>query len=201
MYTNEDFMSFFIDLQDNLHPTMAIEVGAFDADFSNAICKKGVKSYAFEASPYIYDRFRESMGQITYINKAISNFDGTIQFEIIEKNNPSLVGNNSIKNRSEDTQYSYIEVDSVSLNSYFKDIQDENIVLWIDCEGANEEVLTGASDILPFVSSIYIETEQCQFWKDQWLHDDVVNYLAGFGFKVLESRFAYENQQDTIFIK
>lgn len=120
---------------------------------------------------------------------------------MIQNNDPRVVGNNSIKNRNEDIQYDYIEVNAVSLNSYFNDIQNENIVLWIDCEGANEEVLTGASDILPFVSIIYIETEQYQFWKDQWLHDDVVNYLDGFGFKLLESRFAYENQQDVIFIK
>lgn len=65
MHANTDFMSFFIGLQDDLKPTLAIEVGAFDADFSHAISKKNVKSYAFEASPYIYDRFKDYMGRIT----------------------------------------------------------------------------------------------------------------------------------------
>ena len=49
--------------------------------------------------------------------------------------------------------------------------------MWIDVEGSSKKVLTGAEKSLKNTFSILIETEECPYWKDQWLRKDVENYL------------------------
>jgi FkbM family methyltransferase len=200
MFIHDEITEKFVKLQEILKPTVSIEVGSYDADFSKKMSFLSKKCFAFEASPFVYAKFKDSMGGIDYINKAVSNVDGSIKFEIQSHLNPSEVGNNSIKNRNEDLNYAYIDVDSVSLDSFFSNL-NENIVLWIDCEGASEEVLTGAESLLINVSSIFIETETKEFWKKCWFEQDVIDYLKGFGFELLYKSFAYENQNNCIFVK
>ena len=201
MLVDPYLLSIFMELQNDLKPTLSIEVGAYDAEFSKNISKHGVLSYAFEASPFIYQRFKGEMEDINYINKAISDIDGIVQFEIMSMYDPAEAGNNTIKNRKDTMEYEYIDVEAVSLNEYFKNFKDENIALWIDCEGANKEVLTGADKILPKVSSILIETEEIEYWAGQWLHTDVLEYLATFGFISGAQRPHGDAQLNTIFTK
>jgi FkbM family methyltransferase len=201
MHSDKQLLDIFIEMQKEIKPTLSIEVGAFDADYSKAISKLGIECYAFEASPFVYEKFKDKMEGISYINKAVSDKDGVIQFELMPDHNPANRGNNSIKSRNENLKYKYIDIDSITLNSYFADRTNEIISLWIDCEGANRDVLLGATNILPSVSSILIETEDVEFWKDQWLHKDVVKFLSTYGFEVVEERFAYVNQKNTIFKK
>lgn len=201
MHSDLDLLEIYLKLQETIKPTLSIEVGAFDADYSKAMAKSGVECYAFEASPFIYNRFKNDMEGISYINKAVSNKNDTIQFELIAHQDPNKIGHNSIKNRNENLNYFYVDVESITLNSYFKDRTNERISLWIDCEGANKEVLIGATDILPSVSTILIETEDIDFWKDQWLHEDVVRFLSLFGFEVIEERPSLLKQRNVIFKK
>jgi FkbM family methyltransferase len=201
MHSDKELLDIYIEMQKDLKPTLSIEVGAFDADYSKAMAKLGIECFAFEASPFIYNRFKNDMEGISYINKAVSDKNETIQFQLIAHQDPNKIGHNSIKNRNEDLNYLYVDVESITLNSYFKDRSDERICLWIDCEGANKEVLLGATNILPSVSTILIETEDIDFWKDQWLHEDVVRFLSLFGFEVLEERPSLIKQRNVIFKK
>ena len=201
MHSDKQLLDIFIEMQKEIKPTLSIEVGAFDADYSKEMSKLGIECYAFEASPFVYKKFKDGMEGISYINKAVSDKDGVIQFELMPDHNHANRGNNSIKNRKENLKYKYIDVDSITLNSYFADRTNEQISLWIDCEGANKEVLFGATNILPSVTSILIETEDVEFWKDQWLHEDVVKFLSNYGFEVVEEKFAYLNQKNAIFKK
>lgn len=198
IYSNSELVSKFISLQKIIKPDVSIEIGAHAAEFSKEISNFVDKVYAFEASPYVY----ESVGTISnvnYINKAVSNVDGFIKFEI-QDDVTNLAANNSIINRNEDKSYSYIEVESICLNNHFNDYK--NICLWIDCEGANREVLTGASDVLQNVSSIFIEVEELEFWKNQWLFKDVNDYLLNKGFVLFARDQEYGNHQyNCIFIK
>lgn len=199
MFSDPEMLNLYIEMQKEIKPTLSIEVGAFDADYSKRMSNLGVECYAFEASPFVYSRFKNDMGDIKYINKAVSDQTGTIQFEMITEQDPRQIGHNSIKNRNAQTSYTYMDIEAVTLNSFFRDRRGARISLWIDCEGANREVLTGASGILPSVESILIETEDYPFWKDQWLHDDVVKYLSTYGFEIVHQKPALVHQRDVIF--
>lgn len=185
--TEDQLATTFFKMQRFLAPDISIEVGAYNADFSRSMAGLVKKAYAFEASPYVYNSYKDNIPPgVEYINKAVSNYTGITQFEIQERFEPSVAANNTIKKRNERTRYSYIDIQTVSLDDYFKDI-DGNISLWIDCEGAAEEVLLGAKDTLKRVDSLHIEVETLDFWKDQWLYEDISKFLAGEGFKELSS--------------
>lgn len=189
----------FIEIQDSIKPSLYIEVGAFDAEFSKIILSKypDANIWAFEANPYVYKKNAPIPG-IKYINKAVSNVNGIVEFEL-QKDIEMHAVNNSIMKRNEKKEYEYINVESITLDSLFNGF--DNICLWIDCEGANREVLLGAYNILSKVSSIFIEVESVEFWHNQWLDIDVIKYLEGFGFRLFASDSQYENQYNCIFIK
>ena len=205
MWTDKESMQYFLDLQDKTNPTISIEVGAFDADFSVEISKKNIPTYAFEAFPEIHNNFKESLSHINYINLAVTDYDGYCDFYFIRDNLETYLdqGFFSIKigGYVSEKNKTTISVPCTFLDSYFKDLHDERIVLWIDCEGANREVLTGASKILSMVDSIYIEVEKTQIWKDIWVRDDVINYLEGLGFILIKEYYAYSKQTNCIFVK
>ena len=197
MHSDKGMLDLFVDMQKIMLPSVSIEVGAYDADFSRSMIGIAKEIYAFEASPYVYNKFKNIDG-INYQNLAISNVSDEIEFEI-QVNEHRLAANNSIMKRNDDTNKEYVIVPSKTLNELFD--QKKNITLWIDCEGANEQVLTGASLVLPNVQSIFIEVETVKFWKDQWVEQDVNNYLSDFGFRLSKSEPQYVNQYNQIYIR
>jgi FkbM family methyltransferase len=201
IYSNSELVSKFINLQKIIKPNVSIEVGAHAAEFSNAMAKAGIRAYAFEASPYVYEKFKDNVHPgVKYINKAVSYQDDIVMFQIDTRFDPKDTGHNTIMKRAEDIDYEYVKVEAVALDDFAG--MDSNIALWIDCEGANREVLTGAFDVLQNVSSIFIEVEEIEFWKNQWLYKDVSDYLLEKGFVLWARDQEYGNHQyNCIFIK
>jgi FkbM family methyltransferase len=200
MIANKDVLDKFITIQEVIKPDISIEVGAHDADFSKRMIYAGIECFAFEASPYVFERYKQDLKEINYINSAISDKNGTIKFEVQPHEDPSLVGNNSIKNRNELNKYSYVDVHSVTLSDYFKDSLFSKGVLWIDAEGSSGEVLMGLGSRVKDFASIYIELELHDFWIDSWKRDDVVKYLEANGFYLFYEVPCYSGQTDAIFI-
>ena len=185
-----------------LEPDISVEVGAYDADFSCAIVKdSAIEAYAFEASPYVYEKFRDQLSHINYLNLAVSDIEGTCEFEIQAKLDPRLVGNNSIRKRNQMKKYKYIEVPSTTLDVFFENELNKNFALWIDCEGASEQVLKGSERLLDSTSSIYIETETKMYWQDSWLESDVEKFLTQKNFKMVSKTYEDEGQNNCIFVK
>ena len=197
MHSDKAMLQTFINIQKIMLPSVSIEVGAYDADFSKSMVGIAKEIWAFEASPYVYEKFKHING-INYINAAISNESGFVDFEI-QKNEHKLISNNSIMKRNDKSAKEYIQVESKTINDLFYD--KKNITLWIDCEGANEQVLTGASKVLPNVNSIFIEVETAKYWKNQWIESDVKKYLENFGFRLSMSEPQYINQYNQIYIR
>lgn len=200
VFSDLDLLNEFLAIQDKLEPTMAIEVGAYDGDFSRAIVKRNIPTYAFEGSPYVYERFKEHMTEVNYINKAITDFDGYVTFNIEHVNQAASVGHNGIKGGRWGTE-AFVDVPCTSLDSYFKDINDQRITMWIDCEGANKEVLEGGIKLLSMTDSILIEVEHSQLWKDIWTRQNVIDYLDSQGFGLYKEYPAYHDQTNCLFIR
>ena len=199
---NGDLSDNFIRLQDLLLPDYAIEVGAHAAEFSQFIASHlNISAVAFEANQKVYEKFKNTFNdsRIKYLNYAISDSDSEVSIMVHED---PLAGNNSIIYRNGvESMIDEYKVKSYSLDSYFKDITFKSACLWIDVEGANREVLTGAEKTLERVSSIFIETEDHEYWKDQWLTSEVVAFLNSKGFDVFAEEFIYDAQRNIIFTR
>lgn len=200
MIANEDVLNVFLSIQDAIKPDISIEVGAFNGDFSKQMIGKGIEVFAFEASPYVYNRFKDELSDINYINKAVSDKNQTIKFEIQSDIDPASAGNNSIKNRNEKKDYFYVDVEAVALNTYFKDKEFGKAALWIDAEGAGGEVLKGADNVLKNTASIYMELEEKDFWIDAMQKNEIVEYLRDKGFSLVYEVPCYTAQVDAIFV-
>lgn len=200
MIANEDVLNVFLSIQNIISPDISIEVGAFNGDFSKQMVGKGIEVYAFEASPYVYNRFKDELFNINYINKAVSDKNETVKFEIQSDLDPAGAGNNSIKNRNEKKDYFYVDVESVSLDKYFKDKSFARAVLWIDAEGAGGEVLKGAENLLKNTASIYMELEEKDFWIDAMQKNEIIEYLNKRGFSLVYEVPCYTSQVDAIFV-
>jgi FkbM family methyltransferase len=198
---NGDLSDKFIKMQDAILPDYAIEIGAHAAEFSIAISNKfGINAVAFEAGKAIYNKFKNEIDPklVSYLNYAISDKDGVESFII---NGNELAGSNSILAKNNVASTAQENVESYRLDTYFKDADFTNACLWVDVEGANKQVLMGATETLKRVSSIFIETEDYAYWKDQWLTEDVIRFLDSHGFVLVDSEKVYEAQKNLIFIR
>jgi FkbM family methyltransferase len=191
----------FLKMQKDFGPDYAIEVGAHAAEFSLAISNNlAIDAVAFEAGSAVYEKFKDQANSdlVKYLNYAISDKDG---FEIFTVAHNEYHGNNSIISRTDKANIKTEEVKSYKLDTYFKDADFKKACLWIDAEGANEKVLTGAVETLKKVHSVFIETEDYAHWENQWLTLDVVKFLNSHGFMVLDHETVYGTQHNIIFVR
>lgn len=211
--SNKLLVEYFFNLIDRDKPTCSIELGAFSAEFSRTIKEKNpdIKSIAFEANPYNFDFFSEKYNfkeiGIDYINRAVSDTQETISFIIQKKINnveiSPIRGNNSIMDRNNDNiEYEKVNINSIVLSDFIKEnsLESEKIVLWIDVEGANEKVLKGCENIIENVNLIFIEVEEKEYWKNQWLEKNVRDFLTKNGFILVARDGEYEEQYNQIYV-
>ena len=189
----------FLELQKKIKPELCVEIGAYEAGFSKKIHDLGIcdNIYAYEASPYVYQNFKDGLSEINYINLALADYDGNITFNVDKDKDPSVNTTDGIKHKRDVANFDQIQVKCSRLDSIHK---SENICLWIDVEGASMEVLKGSLSILHNVSSIYIETETAKYWEDQYLHKDIVELLGIYDIEFYKWEKQHTSQYNSIFI-
>lgn len=211
--SNKILVDYFLEIIDRTKPTCIIEIGAFSAEFSRKLreINKNLKIFAFEANTYNFDVFSNKYDfkerNINYINKAISDKNEVITFNIQKKINEKEVspirGNNSILERNQiNTEYEEVYVESTSLSCFIEQnsLENEKISLWIDVEGANQQVLKGCEKVLNKINLIFIEVEEKEFWKEQWLESDVNEFMSKNNFTLIARDGEYEKQYNQIYI-
>ena len=201
VYTHLSSMNQFLELSKFLKVDISIEVGAYDGDFSKSASALNLRSFAFEASPHVFNRFKDQMTNIKYENLAVTDHCGFITFVLNSSKDPEWAPNNSIKSRK-GISSQHLRIPCTSLDSYFSFLDKQKVALWIDCEGANQEVLSGATKLLQKnVCSIYIEVEKRQIWSNSWVEADVNDYLLELGFKKFRKFREGNGQANIIYVK
>lgn len=185
-----------------------IEAGAFEASASLHIRDSlpGCGVYAFEANPYNYDYFKNRLQSINYHNLAISNKQGSIDFNImLEKKgkavDPVKMDNSVTPRNKKGTIYKQVTVACDTIDNYFKEFKLSNVSLWIDVEGHGYELLEGCANTLNVVNIIKIEAEDKQYWKDQKLSGDIAKLLVNCGFIPLLRDYQSPLQYNILFVK
>lgn len=199
----DKLVELFFALVDTSGAGRFVEAGAKDAGASvRAVNGCGIKRvHAFEANPYTYRRFAESVVSegVDYRNAALANGSNSVEFlvRLSLDGTPMADGQGSMLVRPDhDPGYQTVVVDATSLDAEFADDERISTALWIDVEGASSEVLRGGHRVLEATDVVHIEVEERVAWEGQeWLHLDVVEYLGRAGLipvaRDLQSRYQF----------
>ena len=205
MLVNKEFADKYYAILDKLKPCATIEVGAYDAEFSQqmARCIDSRNVWAFEALPNIYNEFKGQLEHINYINLAVSDKDQEVTIGELDRDEKLGIpsGASSILTRIKALNTTPIKVQGHTVDTLAKTNEIHgNVALWIDCEGANREVLRGAANTLKNTMAVYIEVELEEFWEGAWLKEDTVKFLTNAGFTLVDCSNR-PVQQDLIFVR
>ena len=205
----------FRDLCLELAPTVSLEVGAHEAEFSRWLKSEIPSAHclAFEANPFVHDKFADGLDGtgVDYHHLAVSQVSGTVDLGIPRRFHNPLRGRRYRKRRTSGmaslARHRYAErtetvpVPSVPLDEFVSIDEDDVVVAWIDVEGASGEVLTSGANVLSHASLVYIEVEKEQVWEGQWLDVDVANYLADCGLVPVLRDIQRRHQYNVVFAK
>lgn len=97
--------------------------------------------------------------------------------------------------------YEQVNIECTKLDTYFKDKNFSNISMWIDLEGHGYECLQGASNLLENTNIIKIEVEDKQYWKDQKLSTDIIDFLGTKHFVPVLRDYQSTMQYNILFVK
>lgn len=179
------------------------EYTIFEIGSRDGIDSKKMKSYfknsdvyAFEAAEQEYNNHKDQNRNINWINLAIYNYDGEIDFNL----KGYLSGVHSIRDRESISgtlnKIKCKRIDTFCIENNIKSID----FVKIDVEGCTYEILQSFGNYLKDVKFLHIETERYKYFKDQFLEDDVFKILND-NFTMLEKNIRNEvYQSDSIWI-
>lgn len=173
-----------------IEPTMTLEIGAHEATFSRWAAETfpSARVMAFEANPHVHAKYADELAgtRVDYRNLAVGPVSGEVQLNL-----PTDIGGKereltsrmaSLGVHTEAGDNVQVTVPAVRLEDHVTPTRKDSLVAWIDVEGANEVVLTGAGQVLDRVQAVFIEVEKRTTWEGQWLDTDVNRFLRGEGF-------------------
>ena len=179
---------------------------------------KNARIYAFEANPDSYKVCLENTkdyDNITVINKAVNDHDGTCVFNAIDPDKtetPWFDGNrgasslfkaNGKYDHIEKYVQKEIEVPCIQLETFCEENNIDHIdLIWMDLQGAELIALKSMGrELMSTVKVIHTELEMTPIYKDQCLYEDVNQFLKNYNFYKAEGNNAMQYGQNFIFVK
>ena len=161
-----------------------IEIGSLDGKDSLRFKSEFPNSnvYCIEGLPDNFNKYLKDFVDVSPINTVVSDYDGQIVFH--KKNTNGI---HSILNRGDEYGADTLILQCETMETICqKNNIDSLDMLKIDVEGATYQVLKGMGKMLNTIKIMHIETESYPFFKNQILHDDVVNFLVTNGFSMID---------------
>ena len=150
--------------------------------------------------------------RISLVNLALNDVAGPIKFYPLDENlsrgnNTGMASKFKLINPQvfphELNIQKEITVNATTLNSWCASNNVVPDLIWMDAQGAELDILKGASQILNNVKVIMTEAALKPYYHGHTLKTDIDAYLANFGFRELVSarKTGHEYEVDTIYIK
>ncbi len=211
--TSEELDRLFLEQIALLRPRVFVEAGAHEAQTSLAVAAAvpDCAVVAFEANPYVHRKFAAGTDfaahHVDYRHQALSSLPGEATFLVITDSaslaDDRVEGYNSLLRRAGgdwlgDVEYEEVTVAATTLDHEFAD-RAGPFALWLDVEGATEQVLAGGREFLGRCDLLKVEVEETPFWQDQWLAEDVVAELRGHGLEPVARDTQTEEQYNVVF--
>lgn len=202
----------FLALAIEFAPELSVEIGAHEASFSVRLkrSRPQIEALAFEANPYVFEKYLTELDSypesVKYMNAAICNQTGSVDIYIPTVwPHGSFPKTNAISSllprANKHFEYEIARVPAYTLDDAVQDITFREAVAWIDVEGAQRDVIEGASKFLSRASAVYIEVETTEVWSGQTMANDVSELLSQYGLvPVLRDNLA-KRQFNEIYIK
>ena len=211
--SNRELVSLFMNVQRALKPQVSLEIGAYEAGFSQNVRKllPATAVFAFEANPHNFEQWRSTIDyqslNIEYLNYAVADKRGEIEFHLQKTVagatvEPGLRNNSIMMRRNADTTYETVLVPSISVGDFFNErgLRGKSATAWIDVEGAAKHVLSGMDAVLPQFTGILMEVEDRMYWEGQWHATDVIEFFTTRGFVPIARDFQFQFQYNVIFM-
>jgi FkbM family methyltransferase len=199
----------FFSLVRRFAPAWFIEAGAKDARASRKVAdaQTAKQIVAFEANPYTYERFSHkydfpSLG-IDYVHTALGAHAGETSFNVRRTDDgvPIADGQGSLMVAGAYAPgHERVTVPMKRLDDHLG-ARTPSVALWIDVEGAHEQVLAGAERALELAQLVFIEVEDHAFWDGQWLWSDVHPCLFGHGLVPIARDFQSKWQYNVVLVR
>jgi len=217
-HSHKVLASIFDELANRLNIAIAIEIGAFQAEFSRRFLTTATnrKALAVEANPYNYNAFKEGLAAagVIYHHAAVQDKTGTTTLQLMDTaqdiENGFIRGNNSILSSSERTETKPLTVPATTLDELVTEyvsagkIPDPSTsppLLWIDVEGALNLVIAGGSKTIRNSVALFTEVEATALWDQQCLFPEICGLLDELGFTPFLRDCEYEPEQfNVIFV-
>lgn len=171
--------------------TILIDIGAnigyYTLTAANKITEGNI--YSFEPVEDNYNLLNKNVdinnyGHVKTFQKAISDKNGIIRIFLDRSN----LGNHSLTNNNVVDKSNFVEVETITLDSFFNDhiTYAEDILIKMDTQGAEGLVIAGAQDLLSEYNNVKIFME---FWPNGLRNMgtdplELLNKLQEFGFEI-----------------
>lgn len=177
---------------------------------------KNAKIFAFEANPVTYlecvERTKE-IDNITVINKAVNDYDGTCTFYPIDPKRtvtPWFDGNrgaSSLYKANGDYDFiekyvqNEIEVPCTRLDTFCEKHGIESVdLLWMDLQGGELLAFKSLGEILSTIQVIHTELELNPIYHDQCLFPEVDEFLSQNNFTLVHGNVHVQFGTDFIYV-
>lgn len=200
----------FFEIVKILEPSLFVEAGAKMAEASFRVRKNSerIRIVAFEASPENFNKFSIELPfeskNIEYKHAAVSDKSGTVTFYNLTEISGEKVWNNfgasSILQRHDAcSKYTEVTVPSISLDGQFN--KPERCVIWVDVEGANEQVIVGGQKFFSRAEAVLIETSYEPIWYGEWTASKVIAEFFDLGLIPVARDFEYIRNFNILFVR
>lgn len=197
-------------LVDAAEPTKVAEVGAFEADFSRRARARFPEAgvFAFEANPRVAEHYTDEAraAGVDYRHLAIGAEAGTATIHV-----PEMIRNNEMPfiNRMgslhglavKNSKTVPLEVPMDTLDHAIAADAHDRIALWVDVEGAVDQVLAGADATLAATQVLVCELETTALWEGQPLADEIRARLAQAGLQLVARDAQKTFQYNAVFVR
>lgn len=146
----------------NLENNIIIDIGANIGDTTLMFAKEGAEVYAFEPVPPTYDIALKNIdlnpdlkNKVHIFNKAVSGKKGKINIHYLGENESG--GSSSYSKKGKVYEVETITMENI-VNNYLKDTDGKDLLLQMDCEGAEYDIVLN-SDLSMF-KELIIEHHQ-----------------------------------------
>ena len=193
-------------------PDVIADVGCFNGNEIarfHALCPQAA-CHAFEANEHniaSYISPRADVAGITINYLAVADYDGEIEFNIVEPEGGEedwRRGAGSLNKRTDDLATTTVKVPCTRLDTYFQHeiLENRTFLLWIDVEGALDRVIAGAEQVLKRTIVLRAELERHAFWQDQKLANEILDRFRSLGFIALGDTYTPDawQQSDVILL-
>jgi FkbM family methyltransferase len=179
---------------EHIRPDLILEVGAFEASFSQKMKRNYSKStvIALEANPRVFEHFHSSVERtgVKYKHIAAAANPGIVDIHIPKiiagKDMPKVGRMGSLFEvglRDSVTETVKVPCDTID-NILEREVFDRGCI-WIDVEGLLKKVIDGAMNTLPRCEIIYAEMETSPVWKGQTLAYENISRIESMGFELI----------------